>query len=337
MLELPIEPMLAKAVSDVPEGDYAYEPKWDGFRCLIIRDGDSIELGSRGKKPLTPYFPELVDMARSLPSRCIVDGEIVISTGAKGSSRLSWELLSQRIHPAESRVRLLSSSTPAEFVAFDLLWLDDDDLTALPFRERRARLEELFGAPLHPSLHLTAVTHDAAVARDWFERFEGAGLDGVIAKPLDAPYRQGKRDLLKIKHKRTADAVVVGYRVAKSGEGVGSLLLGMYDDDRLVRVGGIVGLPAKTRIELVDELAPLVIDEPDGSLEKPKSRFGGKEEWIALEPKLVVEVAFDQLEGDRFRHAVSLLRWRPDKDPRSCTLDQVERPIAYDLREVFDA
>lgn len=335
MLDEPISPMLAKAADAIPEGDYAYEPKWDGFRCLIIRDGDRIELASRGKKPLTRYFPEVVEAARSLPDQTIVDGEIVIATGGKGGSHLSWELLSQRIHPAESRVRLLAESTPAQFVAFDLLWRDED-LTPLPFRDRRARLEELFGAALHPSLHLTVATRDIVLARDWFTRFEGAGLDGVVAKPLGAPYRQGKRDLVKIKHKRTADAVVVGYRVANTGHGVGSLLLGMYDDrDRLLRVGGIVGLPAKTRIELVDVLAPLVTDEPNGSLEKPANRWSSKDEWIALDPQLVVEVAFDQLEGDRFRHAVSLIRWRPDKDPRDCRLSQVERAVAYDLGEVL--
>ena len=336
MLDLPIEPILAKAVTAIPEGDYSYEPKWDGFRCLIIRDGDQIELGSRSKKPLTRYFPEVVEFARSLPERCIVDGELVIVAGEAGASHLSWDLLSQRIHLAESRVTLLASSTPAEFIAFDLLWLSDDDLTELPFQARRDKLKSVFATPPHPSLHLTATTRDAAVARTWFEQFEGAGLDGVIAKPLASPYRQGKRDLLKIKHKRTADAVVVGYRVAKSGEGVGSLLLGLYDGAELKRVGGIVGLPAAARMELVDELAPLVIDQP-ASLQKPPSRFGGKEDWVALEPKLVVEVAFDQLEGDRFRHAVSLLRWRPDKARHDCTLDQVERPVAYDLRDVLQA
>ncbi|NLE97710.1 MAG: ATP-dependent DNA ligase [Propionibacterium sp.] len=336
MIPQPIAPMLARSVAKIPVGDYAYEPKWDGYRCLIIRDGDSIELASRGKKPLTRYFPEVVEAARSLPERCIVDGELIVVDEGDEGSRLSWELLSQRIHPAESRIARLSVETPAQFVAFDLLWLDED-LTGLPFRDRRERLERMFTTPPHPSLHLTTITADHAVATQWFTRFEGAGLDGIIAKPAAGTYRQGKRDMLKIKHKRTAEAVVVGYRVAKGGHGVGSLLLGLYDGDTLRRVGGIVGLPNKVREELGEQLEPLRIDEPGPGLEKPVSRFGGQEEWVPLDPQLVVEVEFDQLEGDRFRHAVSLVRWRPDRDPRSCTLDQVDRAVAYDLADVLDA
>ncbi|MCC2593177.1 ATP-dependent DNA ligase [Tessaracoccus sp. OS52] len=339
-LELPIEPMLAKAVDDVPVGDYAYEPKWDGYRCIIIRDGDLMELGSRGKKPLTRYFPELLPAVASLPERCIIDAEVIQRTGEPGAERLSWENLSQRIHPAASRVRLLSERTPAELVCFDLLALDDDDWTGRPWTQRRARLEELFDADLHERLHLSAVTRDPAVAADWFNRFEGAGLDGVIAKALEGTYEQGRRTMLKIKHKRTAEAVVVGYRVHKSGEGVGSLLLGMYDDaGELRRVGGIVGLPMKTRRELLEQLQELVIDDADPSLAAPASRFSGDRDqsWVPLAPELVVEVAFDQLEGNRFRHAASFLRWRPDREPSSCRIDQVERALAYDLGEVFDA
>lgn len=336
MLPLPISPMLAKAVDEVPVGDYAYEPKWDGFRCIIIRDGDSVELASRGKKPLTRYFPEMVEAARALPPGCIVDGELVVVDGPDGASRLSWDLLAQRIHPAESRVNKLAVETPSQFVAFDLLF-HDEDLTALPFGERRERLERLFAEVSHPALHMTAITRDAVLAKEWFTRFEGAGLDGLIAKPWAGPYLQGKRELLKVKHKRTADVVVVGYRVAKSGHGVGSLLIGLYDGDELRRVGGIVGLPAKVREELVETLAPLVLDEANPALNRPVSRFGGREEWVPLDPQLVVEVAFDQLEGDRFRHAVSLLRWRPDKDPDDCTFDQIEQAVAYDLAEVLEA
>lgn len=337
-LSLPVAPMLAKAASAVPEGDYAYEPKWDGYRCIIIRDGDDIELGSRGKKTLTRYFPELIPVVRALPARCIVDSELVVRAGESGSERLSWDLLSQRIHPAESRIRKLSQETPAELVCFDLLALDDEDLTALPFRARRKRLEEVFDDLRHPALHLSAITTDAELARDWFERFEGAGLDGVVAKPLAGPYEQNKRSLIKVKHKRTAEAVVIGYRIAKDGEGVGSLLLGMYDGEgTLARVGGIVGFPKAQRLALIDDLAPLVLDGAAPSLEKPRSRFSSEKDndFVPLRPERVVEVAFDQLEGNRFRHAVTFLRWREDREPASCLIDQVERAVTYDLAEVF--
>lgn len=337
-LELPIAPMLAKAVDDVPVGDYAYEPKWDGYRCIIIRDSDTVELGSRGQKPLTRYFPELEAAVRSLPARCIIDAEVIQRAGEPGAEHLSWDILSSRIHPAESRVRMLSAEYPAELVCFDLLALGDEDWTPLPWERRRAGLEEVFDAELHPSLHLSAVTRDPDVARDWFERFEGAGLDGVIAKRVGDPYEQGRRSMLKVKHKRTAEAVVVGYRVHKSGEGVGSLLLGMYDDEgRLRRMGGIVGFPTKQRRELLEQLQALVVEEPDPSLEAPASRFsaGRDSSWVPLAPELVVEVAFDQLEGNRFRHAASFLRFRPERDPESCRLDQVDRAIGYDLAEVL--
>lgn len=337
-LELPISPMLAKGVPEVPVGDFAYEPKWDGYRCIIIRDGDTIELGSRGKKPLTRYFPELLPPAASLPERCILDAEVIERTGEPGAEHLSWDILSQRIHPAESRVKLLSGQYPAELVCFDLLALGDDDWTGRPWTERRAMLEEIFAAELHPSLHLSAVTRDPAVAKEWFERFEGAGLDGVVAKRLASTYEQGKRTMLKIKHKRTAEAVVVGYRLHKSGEGIGSLLLAMYGDDgELHRMGGIVGFPMKVRRELLEELQPLVLEEADPGLEAPASRFssGRDQSWVPLSPELVVEVAFDQLEGSRFRHAATFLRFRPDRDPESCRIDQVDRAIAYDLAEVL--
>lgn len=339
--------MLAKAVTEVPaadavDGGYSYEPKWDGFRCLVVKDGDDVELASRGKKPLTRYFPELVDACREhLPDQVVIDGEIVVRSGEPGAQRLDWEALGQRIHPAESRITKLSAQTPAELIAFDLLALGDEDVTGSPFARRREQLESLFtamakGAPLH----LTRVTRDADEARDWFVRFEGAGLDGVVAKALTSTYQPGRRTMLKIKHKRTAEAVVTGYRVHKSGQGVGSLLLGLYDGDQLFNVGGIAAFTAKRRLELVDELEPLVRRDADGSVEHAetdRSRFSsGKDvSFVPLHPERVVEVAFDQLEGHRFRHTVQFLRWRPDRDPESCTLDQIDRAAAYDLGEVL--
>lgn len=340
--------MLAKAVTDVPaadavEGGYSYEPKWDGFRCIVRKKGDDVELVSRGKKPLTRYFPELVAAIREhLPGSAVVDGEVVVRSGEPGAQRLDWEALGQRIHPAESRITKLSQETPAELIAFDLLAVGDEDVTGAPFAQRRERLEALFagiakGAPLH----LTRVTRDADEARDWFTRFEGAGLDGVVAKALASPYSPGKRTMLKIKHKRTAEAVVTGYRVHKSGQGVGSLLLGLYQDGQLFNVGGIAAFTAKRRLELVEELEPLVRRDADGNVEHAetdRSRFSsGKDvSFVPLRPERVVEVAFDQLEGWRFRHTVQFLRWRPDREPESCTLDQIDRAAAYDLGEVLD-
>lgn len=345
--DLTLDPMLAKAVKDVPaadsvEGGYSYEPKWDGFRCIVRKDGDDVELVSRGKKPLTRYFPELVEAIREhLPGSAVVDGEVVVRSGEPGAQRLDWEALGQRIHPAQSRITKLSQETPAEFIAFDLLAVGDEDVTGSPFAERRERLETLFagmakGAPLH----LTRVTRDADEAGDWFTRFEGAGLDGVVAKALASPYSPGKRTMLKIKHKRTAEAVVTGYRVHKSGQGVGSLLLGLFHEGQLFNVGGIAAFTAKRRLELVDELEPLVRRDEDGNVEHAetdRSRFSsGKDvSFVPLRPERVVEVAFDQLEGWRFRHTVQFLRWRPDRDPESCTLDQIDRAAAYDLGEVL--
>ena len=339
--------MLAKAVADVPapdavDGGYSYEPKWDGFRCIVVKDGDDVELASRGKKPLTRYFPELVAACREhLPERVVLDGEIVVRSREPGAQRLDWEALGQRIHPAQSRIDKLSAQTPAEFIAFDLLAVGDDAVTHSPFAHRRERLESLFddmakGAPLH----LTRVTRDAEEARDWFVRFEGAGLDGVVAKALASPYSPGKRTMLKIKHKRTAEAVVTGYRVHKSGQGVGSLLLGLYSDGQLFNVGGIAAFTTKKRLELVEELEPLVRRDEDGSVEHAetdRSRFSSSKDlsFVPLRAERVVEVAFDQLEGHRFRHTVQFLRWRPDRDPESCTLDQIDRAAAYDLGEVL--
>ena len=340
--------MLAKAVPSVPAhdsvaGGLSYEPKWDGFRCIVLRDGDEVQLASRGSKPLTRYFPELVDAVLAhLPQRCAIDAEIVVRKGHPGAERLDWESLSQRIHPADSRVQRLARETPAELVCFDILALGDEDLTPLPFGLRRERLESVLSAiPPEAPVHLTRSTTDAVLARDWFERFEGAGLDGVVAKDLAAPYQQGKRVMLKIKHSRTAEAVIVGYRIHKSGNGVGSLLLGLYDEQgTLYNVGGISAFTDVRRLALVDELAPLVVTDDQGDAVRgstERSRFSSNKDvsFVRLRPECVVEVKFDQMEGPRFRHSVTFLRWRPDRDPESCTAAQVDRPIAYDLAGVL--
>lgn len=345
-LPFPIQPMLAKAVDAVPEpdsvpGGLLYEPKWDGFRGIVrIQDG-TCEIGSRGSKALTRYFPELVEaLLKNLPERCVVDGEIVVRRGEPGAERLDWEALSQRIHPAESRVRLLAGQTPSSFVAFDLLAIDDSDLTAIPFAERRKGLEgigESFSAPVH----LSQVTHDVDLARRWLVEFEGAGLDGVVAKPLTAAYEPNKRRMLKVKHHRTADVVVLGYRVHKSGQGVGSLLLGLYDDDGELRnVGGISAFSDKRRLDLIEELDADVMRTEDGEIEHgatDRSRFASSKDvsYLRLQPRRVVEVRYDQMEGDRFRHTVQFIRWRPDREARSCTFGQLDIPAAYDLSRVL--
>lgn len=345
-IDLPIQPMLAKAMPEVPVGPrLAYEPKWDGFRCIVLRDGDEVELASRGAKPLTRYFPEVLDHVRALlPQRCAVDAEIVVRSGPPGAQRLSWEALSQRIHPAESRVRRLAAETPAELVCFDLLAVGDESVMGLPFATRRATLERLLGhlGEADP-IHLTAMTTDPAVAREWFERFEGAGLDGVVAKALDAAYQPNKRAMVKVKHKRTAEAVVFGYRVHTSGRGVGSLLLGLYDEHgRLLPVGGIAAFTAARRLELEREFEPLALRDEGGELiaaATDRSRFSSSRDtaFVPVRAERVVEVAFDQMEGHRFRHAVTFLRWRPDREPTSCLLEQVARAPAYDLAQVLGA
>ena len=340
-----IAPMLAKAVTAVPEpdsvaGGLAYEPKWDGFRGIVEFDGDHVEIGSRGAKPLTRYFPELVEaFTRLLPGPCVLDGEIVISTEASGGAKLDWEALTQRIHPAASRVELLARETPAMFVAFDLLELDGRPIADLPFSERRAALEALVGPLGHP-IHMTRITTDVDLARRWFTEFEGAGLDGVVAKPLAAAYAPGKRVMLKAKHRRTADVVALGYRVHASGRGVGSILLGLYADDVLRNVGGVSAFSDKRRLELIEELDPYVERDDDGGAvtgETDRSRFAASKDvsFVRLRPELVMEVRYDQLEGMRFRHTVQFERWRPDRDPRSCTFEQLDRPIAYDLADVL--
>jgi ATP-dependent DNA ligase len=348
----PVKPMLAKLSRDLPVGaEYVYEPKWDGFRCIVFRDGDDIELGSRNEKPLDRYFPELVESLKArLPERCVVDGEIVIP----GTDGLDFDALLQRIHPAASRVKMLAEQTPASFVAFDLLALGDDDLTARPFAERRALLEQAL-AGVEPPVHLTPATSDPDIARDWFERFEGAGLDGVVAKAVDLEYVPDKRLMLKVKHERTADCVVAGFRWHKDGEGVGSLLLGLYDEaGTLHHVGVATSFSVARRTERGDELAPLRANAVDGhpwqswaeaQLHEAQRLPGAGNRWNAgkdmswepLRAERVAEVGYDNLQGDRFRHATKLVRWRPDREPTSCTYAQLERPVPEVLAEVFGA
>ncbi len=341
----PVKPMLASATPDVPTGDFLYEPKWDGFRCIVFRDGDEVELGSRNERPLTRYFPEVVEAVRAhLPERCVVDGEIVIAAG----QGLDFEALLQRIHPADSRVRMLAQATPASFVAFDLLAVDDDDLTAGPQRDRRQALEAAL-ASAAPPVHLTPATLDASLAREWFTRFEGAGLDGVIAKPLDGAYLPDKRAMKKVKHARTADCVVGAFRWHKSGPVVGSLVLGLHDDaGRLQHVGVSASFPMARRKALVDELAPYLLTEDEGhpwlGAAGSERRPGGEpSRWnrdkdtsfVPLRPELVVEVGYDHMEGARFRHTAQLKHFRPDRDAASCTYAQLERPVRFDVADIL--
>lgn len=341
-------PMLAKSVPAVPDpaktpGGLSFEPKWDGFRALVSWDGENVEIGSRGAKPLTRYFPELVEaFSRLLPEPCLIDGEIVVPKGEPGAQRLDWESLTQRIHPAASRVNMLAEKTPAMLIAFDLLARGDRDLMAEPFSVRRAELVDLLGELPHP-MHVTRTTDDPAVAERWLAEFEGAGLDGVIAKSLAQPYAPNKRAMFKIKHARTADVVALGYRIHRSGAGVGSLLVGLYSDDgTLYPVGGVAAWTDARRLALIDELAPLVVRDDDGVAvtgEGEKSRFSAPDRdssFVHLRPERVLEVRYDQLEGWRFRHTVQFERWRPDRDPRSCTYEQLESVSAYDLGGVLD-
>jgi len=331
----------------VPEGDYLYEPKWDGFRCLVFRDGDEVELASRNERPLTRYFPEVADAARAnLPRRCVVDGEIVLAR----DNRLDFEALQLRLHPAASRVRLLAEQTPASFVAFDLLALDDEALLATPFAQRRTLLEQAL-RDARPPVHLTPITGDLATAEDWFNAFEGAGLDGVVAKARDLPYVPDQRLMLKVKHERTADCVVAGFRWHKSGPIVGSLLLGLWDGDRLQHVGVAGSFPMARRAELVDELAPLRENALDGH---PWAEWAAHQDewdhtpgmqsrwnptkslsWEPVRPTRVAEVRYGGLEGRRFRHTAQFVRWRDDRDPASCTYDQLDEPVSYDLASVL--
>ncbi|ABL06344.1 ATP-dependent DNA ligase [Mycobacterium ulcerans] len=341
----PISPMLAKAVKTIP-ADASYEPKWDGFRSICFRDNDEVELGSRNERPLTRYFPELVAAVRAeLPRRCVLDGEIVIATG----HGLDFEALQQRIHHADSRVRMLAEHIPASFIAFDLLALGDDDYTTRPFVERRAALVEAVGSG--PSIHVTPATTDQATARRWFEEFEGAGLDGVIAKPLAVTYQPDKCVMFKLKHERTADCVLAGYRLHKSGgDVIGSLLLGLYQDDgQLASVGVIGAFPMAERRRLFTELQELVTSFDDhpwnwaahqsGERTPRKNEFSrwnaGKDlSFVPLRPERVVEVRYDHMEGPRFRHTAQFNRWRPDRDPRSCTYAQLEQPLMFNLDDI---
>jgi ATP-dependent DNA ligase len=342
--------MLAKLCRQMPEGGgLLYEPKWDGFRCIVFRDGLDVELGSRNERPLTRYFPELVgSLLANLPSRCVLDGEIVIA----GRSGLDFDALLQRIHPAASRIKLLASATPSSFVAFDLLAFGDDDLRGEPFGSRRSALEQALG-DAEPPVYLTPATPDPAVARDWFDRFEGAGLDGVVAKPLELTYREGERVMLKVKHERTADCVVGGFRWHKDGGGVGSLLLGLYDEHgTLHHVGVASGFSVALRKNLVDDLVSYRLASLEGhpwkamtadgdSTRRPgaQSRWNtGKDlSWEAVAPELVCEVGYDHLQGGRFRHATSFRRWRNDREPGSCTYAQLEVAVPEELARVFGA
>ena len=346
----PVAPMLSKAVPRIPEGAFSYEPKWDGFRSIVFRDGDAVEIGSRNERPMTRYFPEIVEAVRAnLPEKCVIDGEIIVVVG----DRLEFEVLQQRIHPAASRVRLLSQETPASFIAFDLLALGGTDYTDRPFEERRAALEGAL-ADAKPPIHLTPATRNHDLAAEWFSQFEGAGLDGVVAKPLAGTYQPDKRTMFKIKHERTADCVVAGYRVHKSGpDSIGSLLLGLYTDSgELASVGVIGAFPAARRKELFAELQPLVTtfdDHPwawakqEEGTRTPRSsefsRWNAKKDlsFIPLRPELVVEVRYEHMEGNRFRHTAQFVRWRPDRDPRSCTYEQLEEPVRYDLADILSA
>jgi ATP-dependent DNA ligase len=345
----PVPPMLAKPVRSIPP-DASYEPKWDGFRSICFRDGDQVELGSRNKRSMTRYFPELVAAVRTeLPERCVLDGEIVVAT----DHGLDFEALQQRIHPADSRVRMLAEKTPASFIAFDLLALGDDDYTRRPFSERRAALVDAL-AGSGPSIHVTPATTDPETAQRWFEEFEGASLDGIIAKPLSLTYQPDKRVMFKIKHERTADCVVAGYRVHKSGgpevQAIGSLLLGLYQDDgQLASVGVIGAFPMAERRRLFAELQPLVTGfeghpwnwaaHEAGERTPRKNEFSrwnaGKDlSFVPLRPERVVEVRYDHMEGPRFRHTAQFSRWRLDRDPRSCTYAQLEQPVTFSLSEI---
>lgn len=344
----PITPMLAKPVKGIPAGMF-YEPKWDGFRSIVFRDDDEVEIGSRNERPLTRYFPELVAAVKAgLPPRCVVDGEIVLANPDTGG--LDFWALQQRLHPAASRVRLLAGQTPATFIAFDLLALGDVDYTARPFAERRAALERAL-ASASPPVHLTPITRDEGLAQRWFDLFEGAGLDGLIAKRGDLTYQPNKRAMVKIKHRRTADCVVAGYRVHKSGPGaIGSLLLGLHDDaGRLAPVGVIGAFPMTRRRELLAELQPLVTDFAGhpwnwaAEMVAAQPRRGEGSRWnptkdlsfVPLRPERVVEVRYDHMEGARFRHTAQFVRWRPDRDPASCGYAQLEQPARFDLADIL--
>ncbi|TMM30779.1 MAG: ATP-dependent DNA ligase [Actinobacteria bacterium] len=339
----PVSPMLARLVPTIPDSG-SYEPKWDGFRSIVFRDGDEVEIGSRNGRPMTRFFPEIVAAVRhELPPRCVVDGEIVLATG----HGLDFEALQLRLHPAASRVALLADRTPASFIAFDLLALGDDDLTGAPFRRRRELLADVLRDARAP-VHLTPATTDRVLALRWFELFEGAGLDGVVTKPLDGGYEPDKRVMFKTKHQRTADCVVAGYRVHASGpDAIGSLLLGLYAADGSLSSVGVVGaFPLAERRRLFDELQPLVTTfgghpwnwtgpiEPRRGYDRSRWNADKSLTFTPLRPERVVEVRYDHMEGSRFRHTAQFVRWRPDRTPDSCTFDQLDRPVTVDLNEI---
>lgn len=355
-LQPPIAPMLAKLADTIPAqpddggATWLYEPKWDGFRCIVFRDGPSVELASRNEKPFNRYFPELIEpLLANLPERCVVDGEIVLP--AADDRGLDFDALQQRIHPAESRVRRLAAETPASFVAFDLLALDDRNLMDVPLAERRGLLDSLL-AGASPPVYRCPSTTDPAEAQRWFTEFEGAGLDGVIAKRLTDPYTPDKRTLVKVKHRRTADCVIAGYRIHKDGKGVGSLLLGLFDDEgSLHHVGVTASFTAARRTELLAELEPLTHDATAAhpwrdwaefmaaAVEQGQRMPGGGSRWnagkdlswVPLRIERVAEVTFGQLQEGRFRHGSTFLRWRPDRTPESCRYDQLDvaSPVAF--------
>jgi ATP-dependent DNA ligase len=347
----PVEPMLAKPLTAMPEGDYVFEPKWDGFRSIVFRDRDEIEIGSRNERPMTRYFPELVDAFLSeLPPRCVIDGEVILPDFATG--RLDFEALQLRLHPAASRVRKLALETPAHFVAFDLLALGDDDYTGRPFTQRRAALEQALATAKAP-VHLTPATTDRDTAGRWFSQFEGAGLDGLVAKDPAILYEPNKRVMFKVKHERTADCVVAGFRPHKTGDdAIGSLLLGLYKPDgKLASIGVVGALPMAMRRELRVELDPLVTTfeghpwdwtalVPEGTRTPRSSQYSrwnvGKDlSFTPLRPERVLEVRYDHMEGPRLRHTAQFVRWRRDRTPESCTFDQLEEPVNFDLAQIL--
>ena len=347
----PIKPMLAKALDELPKGELALEPKWDGFRCIVFKDGDEIVLGSRNQKPFNRYFPELFEpLRKSLPNRCVLDGELIVEIDGS----LDFDALGQRIHPAESRVNMLADKTPVSYVAFDVLALGDDSLLETPFEERRVLLEHI--APeFGESIHLAPMTTDRSLAMEWFHTLEGAGLDGLIAKPLDGVYVQNKRVQFKLKHVRTIDCVVAGYRIHKSGDGVGSLVLGLYDDEgKLRHVGVSASFTAKRRAELVEEMAPYLLhnvtDHPWSEWMNPQAHEGASmpgapnrwsgangrdNSWIPVRPERVVEVKYVLATDGRFRGTTRFLRWRPDREPESATLDQFPTLEPFDITNVL--
>jgi len=352
----PFEPMLAKLSRELPPGgNVLYEPKWDGFRCIVFRDGDDLDLQSRNQKPLLRYFPELrPPLLEQLPDRVVLDGELVIAN----ERGLDFDGLQLRQHPADSRVQKLAVEIPASYVAFDVLALDNESLLNVPFGERRARLEQML-AKASPPLYLTPATSDRVTATDWFARFEGAGFDGVVAKPVSDPYQPGKRSMVKVKHERTCDTAVAGFRMHKDGNGVGSLLVGLYDDEgTLHHVGVASGMAAKLRAELLHDIEPLRAGALDGhpwrgwadavaeaAAANPGRMPGGMNRWNAnkdmswepLRVERVAEVEFEGMLNGRFRHNSRFRRWRNDKDPEDCTFAQLETIAPAELREMFAA